>query len=61
MDYREASDTCFFDASLDELAVKRGGKEPSMKWIEAMLKKQKSDGDPQLTAKVKQSDTSSGK
>lgn len=48
---REAADSCQFDAGLDELAVKHGGKQPSLKWIEQMLKKQKADGD---TADIEQ-------
>lgn len=42
---REAADSCNFDASLEELAVKHGGRQPSLKWIEQMLKKQKIEGD----------------
>jgi len=42
---KEAAESCQFDAGLDELAVKHGGKQPSLKWIEQMLKKQKADDD----------------
>jgi len=42
---KEASESCQFDAELDELAVKHGGRQQSLKWIEQMLKKQNADGD----------------
>jgi len=35
-------DNCMFDAGLEELAVKHGGREASTKWIELMLTKQDS-------------------
>lgn len=55
---REAADSCNFDASLEELAVKHGGRQPSLKWIEQMLKKQNVQGDTDaIGEKVKQSPT----
>ena len=38
---RDAGDDCMFDAGLEDLAVKHGGREPSQKWIDSMLQKQK--------------------
>lgn len=37
--FREVTDSCLFDAGLEQLAVKHGGRKPSSKWIDQMLEK----------------------